>query len=85
MGCYSSNFKSGGLDKAGWRKKKTYLNQKYKYIQVTIDNIVVERQKRKAIISFSQTYQSDLYQTSGIKTLQLALENEKWMIEKEYM
>lgn len=85
MSCYSKNFRSGGLDKSGWKKKKTYLNQKYDFIQVSIDNIVVERIKKKAKISFFQTYQSDLYQTSGTKNLQLVMEDGQWMIEKEYM
>lgn len=85
MNCYSDNFKSGRLNKHGWKKKKSYLNQKYKFIHVTIDNIVVERARNRAKISFFQSYQSDLYKTSGTKTLQLALENGKWMIEKEYM
>lgn len=85
MDCYSKNFHSGGLGKTGWRKKKTYLNQKYQFIHVAIDNIVVERSSKTATISFFQTYQSDLYQTSGTKTLQLVMEGNKWMIEKEYM
>ncbi|BHH85625.1 L,D-transpeptidase family protein [Desulforhopalus sp. 52FAK] len=85
MDCYSQNFKSSGLDKKGWRNKKTYLNKKYKFIQVTIDNIVIERTKDRAKISFFQTYQSDLYETSGTKNLQLVKENGNWMIEKEYM
>ena len=85
MDCYSKNFHSGGLGKTGWRKKKTYLNQKYQFIHVAIDNIVVERSSKTATISFFQTYQSDLYQTSGTKTLQLVMEGNKWMIETEYM
>lgn len=85
MSCYGSDFKSGGLDKRGWRKKKTYLNKKYQFIQVTIDNIVVERSSAQAKISFFQTYKSDLYQTSGTKNLHLVLHNGKWQIEKEYM
>lgn len=85
MACYSSNFKNSGLGKKGWREKKTYLNRKYQFIEVAIDNIVVERTSNKANISFFQTYQSDLYKTSGIKNLQLVLENGTWLIEKEYM
>ena len=85
MNCYSKTFHSGGLNKKEWRQKKTYLNKKYEFIQVTIDNIVVERSIKTATVSFFQTYQSDLYQTSGTKTLHLIMEDGKWMIEKEYM
>ena len=85
MSCYSNNFRSSGLNKTGWRQKKTYLSQKYQYIQVGIDNIVVERTNKKAKVSFFQKYKSDRYQTSGTKTLQLVMEDGKWMIEKEYM
>jgi len=85
MNCYSQRFKSSGLNKKGWRKKKTYLNNKYDFIQVTIDNIVIERTEDRAKISFFQTYRSDLYETSGTKNLQLVMEDGKWMIAKEYM
>ncbi len=85
MACYSRDFHSGGLGKEGWRKKKSYLNRKYEYIQVTIDNIVVERTPQEARISFFQKYESDLYQTSGKKTLQLVMEDGEWRITKEHM
>ena len=85
MSCYSNTFHSGGLGKKGWRQKKNYLNKKYNFIQVNIDNIVVERSDERATISFFQTYRSDLYQTSGTKTLELIREGDKWVIEKEYM
>jgi murein L,D-transpeptidase YafK len=85
MSCYSDNFRSGALNKNSWRQKKTYLNKKYEFIQVGIDNLVVERTDKKAKVSFFQKYKSDRYQTSGTKTLQLVMEDGKWMIEKEYM
>jgi murein L,D-transpeptidase YafK len=85
MSCYSDNFRSGTLNKNSWRQKKTYLNKKYEFIQVGIDNLVVERTDKKAKVSFFQKYKSDRYQTSGTKTLQLVMEDGKWMIEKEYM
>ncbi|PHR29814.1 MAG: hypothetical protein COA36_02875 [Desulfotalea sp.] len=85
MDCYSEKFKSGGLGKKGWRKKKTYLNRKYQFIHVSIDKIRIKKTNKKAKVSFFQTYQSDLYKTSGTKILRLVLENGKWMIAKEYM
>lgn len=85
MQCYSRDFHSGGLGKKDWRKKKTYLNRKYEYIQISIDNIIVERTSEEAKISFFQKYESDLYQTSGKKTLQLVMEDGQWRIRKEYM
>lgn len=83
--CYSPSFRNGNLDLEGWKNKKSYLNKKYDYIKVSIENIVIEWTKTGANVSFFQTYQSDKYQTSGKKLLQLVNENNRWMIQKELM
>lgn len=86
MSCYSPSFKNGRLNYAGWKKKKTYLNQKYKFIRVDIRNIVVEWTARGANVSFFQSYQSDKYQTTGKKLLKLVHDDATgWLIQKEIM
>lgn len=85
MDCYAPDFTSGKLDKQGWRKKKSYLNKKYSYINVTIRNIIVEWTDEGANVSFHQRYASDQFQTSGTKILNLIRENNKWKIHREHM
>ena len=85
MNCYSPSFQSGNLNKDQWRSKKDYLNHKYRFINVTVSNIVIEWTTSGANISFQQTYKSDQLQTSGTKTLQLVNRKNRWMIENEIM
>ncbi len=85
ISCYSPTFKSGRLDRNGWRNKKMYLNTKYDFISVAIKNIVVEWINAGATVSFYQTYQSDQYKSAGTKMLQVVQNNDEWMIEKEWM
>ena len=85
INCYSPSFKSGSMDRDSWKAKKTYLNNRYAYITVSIKDIVVEWTESGANVSFFQTYKSDQYQTTGTKRLQLVNKNNRWMIESEYM
>lgn len=85
INCYSPSFKNGDLDRDGWKNKKTYLNKKYSYIDVSIKDIVVKWTTSGADVSFSQTYKSDQYQTTGTKVLQLTNRDNRWMIESEFM
>lgn len=84
MDCYSRDFRSGSLGKKEWRQKKSSLNHRYEYIEISIDDIVVEHVPGEAKISFFQKYKSDKYTTSGRKTLELITEGHKWKIHKEY-
>jgi len=85
MACYSPSFTSGKLDFGKWRARKQSLNKKYSYINVTIRDVAVEQTASGARVSFYQTYESDKYQTSGRKHLQLVLIDDQWRIQKEYM
>lgn len=83
--CYSPSFKNGRLDRNSWRKKKSYLNKKYNFIKVAISDIAIEWTDAGANVSFLQEYQSDQYQSTGTKRLQLVNKDDKWMIQKEIM
>lgn len=85
ISCYSPSFKNGGLNREGWKQKKLSLNKKYSYINVSIKNIVVQWTPSGANVSFSQTYKSDQYQTTGTKVLQMINKNNRWQIESEIM
>ena len=83
--CYSPSFRNGRLDRKRWRAKKDYLNKKYDFIKVAIQNIAITRTDAGANVSFFFEYQSDQYQASGTKFLELINKDDKWMIQKEIM
>jgi murein L,D-transpeptidase YafK len=83
--CYSPSFRSGGLDLEKWRKKKSRLNKKYAYIKVSISNIHIKLKDNSAVVTFHQTYTSDKFKTAGMKTLYLVKNNNRWMIQREFM
>lgn len=83
INCYAPFFKSGELNRQEWRIKKLFLNQKYKYINVTLRNIAIEWTATGANVTFHQTYRSDQLQASGKKTLQLVKRKDRWMIASE--
>ena len=85
MGCYSTDFFSGGLNKSQWERKKRRLNRTYKYIDVRLADIVIEWIETGAKVTFYQDYESDRYRSSGTKTLILREINNQWQIEKEFM
>ncbi|MCP4338376.1 MAG: murein L,D-transpeptidase [Desulfobulbaceae bacterium] len=83
--CYSPSFRNGRLDRKRWRAKKNYLNKKYDFIKVAIQDIAIIRTDTGANVSLFLEYQSDQYQTSGTKLLELINRDNKWMIQKEIM
>ncbi len=85
MNCYSPSFRNGVMDKDEWRARKNFLNKKYQYIKVDVQNIAVEWTAAGAKVSFHQSYRSDQLQTSGTKTLQLVNRKNRWLIENEVM
>ena len=85
MNCYSPSFRGGDLNKEQWREKKTFLNNKYKFISVKLSDIKVSLTASTAKVSFQQTYKSDQLQASGAKTLQLVNRKNRWFIESEGM
>ncbi|MBU1567896.1 MAG: L,D-transpeptidase [Proteobacteria bacterium] len=85
INCYSPSFKSGNLNREGWRAKKSYLNKKYSFITISIRNIAIEWTSNGANVTFQQTYKSDQLQNRCTKTLQLVNKKNRWMIENEHI
>jgi len=81
--CYAPSFHNGKLNRIGWKARKSYLNRKYSFIRVTIHDINIKWTNSGANVSFHQTYQSNTFQTSGKKTLQLVKHGNRWLIKKE--
>ncbi len=83
IACYAPTFTQGNKDLAAWRRYKEGLNQRYRTISVTIDDIEITWTDDGARVSFHQIYDSDLYHADGRKHLHLAYGADGWQITKE--
>jgi len=82
--CYAKNFISqGGASLQNWLKYKNRLNKKYDSIQVSIDNLVIKKDRNKIKAYFIQTYVSSGYRTVTSKRLELLREKGLWKIYRE--
>jgi len=77
---YHSGFKSGAMDKAGWKAYKANLNTRYADIKVNPENIQYYRHPKYSVVMFIQNYQSKLkgggwgFRSRGTKILYVAEE-----------
>jgi len=82
--CYAKIFVSqGGARLQAWLKYKSRLNKKYKFIKVSIDNLVIKRDRNTSKVSFIQTYVSSGYKSVSLKRLELICEKGLWKICRE--
>ena len=82
--CYAKNFiPQEGANLQTWLKYKSRLNKKYDFIQVSIDNLVIKRDRNKIKASFIQTYVSTGYSSVSLKRLELIYEEGLWKIYRE--
>lgn len=82
--CYAKNFISqGGATLQNWLKYKKRLNKKYDFIQISIDNLVIKKDRNKIKAHFIQTYVSSGYRSVGSKRLELIREKGLWKIYRE--
>ncbi len=80
---YAGDFRSQGMDKAGWLDYKKRLNRKYDYIRVTQKNLQTEPGENQTKVTFVQSYESSGFKASGMKTLLLKREKGEWKIYRE--
>jgi murein L,D-transpeptidase YafK len=80
---YAGDFRSQGMDKAGWLDYKKRLNRKYDYIRVTQKNLQTEQSEDQTRVTFVQNYESSGFKASGMKTLLLKREDGEWKIYRE--
>ena len=85
MTFYAASFKSDkGQDYAAWKSHKANLFRTYKTISARASNVVIKvRSENRAEIIFTQHYRSDWHKDTGVKTLDLILQNGRWLIVKE--
>lgn len=82
---YSENFtpdKGSSLEQ--WRKKRKRSLTRPQYIRITIEEPVVETlSNHQLLITFKQSYESNTYQDTVIKTLTMDKEANGWKITQE--
>ena len=77
---YASDFTWRNLDLQGWRKKKAWLNQRYKIISVQFSDIRFFRQGKLVLATADEIYRSDRFASAGLKHLYLVQNSEEWRI-----
>ncbi|MCP4050865.1 MAG: nuclear transport factor 2 family protein, partial [bacterium] len=80
---YASDFRSQGMNKKSWINYKDRLNKKYKYINVSMNKLTVQKGKKRHIVSFIQHYESSGFKAVGRKILILKREGGQWKIYRE--
>ncbi len=80
---YDSSFQQGNKNLSQYKAHKERLNRTYEFIKVDISQVTISWTKKGATVSFQQEYQSDLYKTTGSKTLILVYNDTGWRIKRE--
>ncbi len=80
--CYASDFRFKKMGLPEWLEYKKNLNQKYSYIHVSIDNLIIKIGKTNKA-TFVQHYKSSNYESVGVKELIFKREVEQWKIYRE--
>lgn len=80
---YAPGFRSEGLTKTAWVKRKKALARRYDYIKVTGKNYKTIKKKDGIEVRFLQNYESSGFSTSGIKHLKLVKKGGSWKISQE--
>lgn len=80
---YHPAFSSKGKNLAGWKKYKARLNKKYRKISVSVSNVRVRMEGKKAKAYFRQRYRSDTFRSNSYKILEFLKKDRKWKIYRE--
>jgi Tfp pilus assembly protein PilF len=83
MDRYSKDFRSRGKGWNQWRKYKKNLNESYRQIEVSLEDVKITETHGQALVSFRQSYRSDKIKDVGQKVLGLRIEGNSWKILRE--
>jgi hypothetical protein len=83
IACYHSDYKRGGMDRSGWGKymQNRFESSAKRYIRLS--DLHIQVNGFKAVVTFTQHYQTETYQKYGLKTLHLRRDQDHWSILKE--
>lgn len=69
-----------------WRALRRRLLEEPGFIQVSVDDVEISpRSATRAVVTFTQTYVSDRFSDVQRKRLELALEDDAWLIVREHI
>jgi murein L,D-transpeptidase YafK len=83
MDCYSKAFRTQGKGWDQWREHKNHLNELYREIQVSLEEVKMQKKDGQILVSFRQSYRSDGFKSTGQKSLILRQEENSWKIIRE--
>ena len=83
MDCYSKAFQTQGKGWDQWREHKNHLNEVYRDIQVSLEEVKMQEKDGQILVSFRQSYRSDGFKSTGQKSLILRQEENSWKIIRE--
>ena len=80
---YTSDFRWRNLDLQGWKKRKAWLNRRYRAISVQLRDIRLFRQGEMVLSTAEEIYRSDRFASHGFKHLYLVQNSVEWRILAE--
>ncbi|WP_022668220.1 L,D-transpeptidase family protein [Desulfospira joergensenii] len=80
---YVPGFRSEGMSKKAWIRRKKALSKRYAYIRVTGENFKISKKKDGLEVTFMQNYESSGFSTKGVKQLKLVNKGGSWKISQE--
>jgi len=83
MAHYSSDFRSGTMNKEKWRAYKKGLSDKYDFIRVDLKDIQIFSQGRKTVFRFLQDYKSNMKEDYGTKIVYTLRDGDSFKIVGE--
>ena len=85
LACYSDSFNpSGGMDRLTWESRRRELVAAAQWIDIQVEGLQIEKVgENRVVVSFDQSYASNLLTDRVIKKLELVLEGEWWKIARE--
>jgi len=84
IACYDRSFLAQGKNRAQWKQYKAGLNRRYKFIRVKVSRLRVDLMGTDwAVATFRQSYRSNYFHSSSVKTLALVKRDGQWRIWRE--
>ena len=84
MSLYNRKFTSGVKNWHAWRDYKSRLAQKYKWINVKIDNLRLLSNDGVILAIFKQAYSTPSFESRGMKRLYFTKNSNEWKITGEF-
>ena len=79
---YSNQFEpSEGQSLAQWKDRKSRIIEAAEFIKLRVENIeVTEQQENQVDLVFTQSYESNTYESNSRKSMRLQREDDEWRI-----